>query len=222
MKASVSWKVLEHQLQTKPEYVTLLERYCKEFAENRKKLVANSIAQTVPELVTNSGNKVSLGEGNVEKIKTNLAIENRYQNYEVDKKKLGIFAVDFDSIMKLDNLPSNLFSSFSEKLNFDGLRQYSFPASNRLKNVSQDTVDFMDSILTEFTHIKNYAVPMDGSQIIYVFANCDKYVPRLDIETPAELWPVKEIRYIDCGHIVGVLKYQKVFRDAIRDALSIL
>ncbi|XP_065064110.1 protein ABHD18-like [Rhopilema esculentum] len=217
MKYSVSWDVLQEQLKSTPEYVDLLEKYSKEYCEklNSRSKSLSGIGK-FPKHMEASGKEDLLkivGERNTKRA-------DKFRNYDVDKKKLGIFAVDFDSLLRLDNLTSGLVHSISEKLNFDLLRQYSLIDSGNTNEVNQDTIDYMDSIFHELTHLEKFTPPHPESCMIFVTANHDSYVPMNNFRSPAEVWPNAEMRSIDCGHVMGVLRYQKMFRDAIRDALS--
>ena len=228
MKYSVSWKTLQEQLQAKPEYLTLLEKYCPKYAEFAKDKKRNfGEAHDLHPLDMESSGKKDLlqliGRNNglmVDNYGTNLYYSKRLRNYDVDKKKLGIFAVDFDSLLKLDNISANLVSNITGRLNFDLLKQYSLIDIWSSSNITQDTFDYMDYILHQLTDLENFTHPHSDSAVIFVSANHDSYVPMSDIRSPADIWTGSEMRSIDCGHVMGVLRYQKIFRDAIRDALS--
>lgn len=226
MKYSVSWKALQEQLKANPEYVSLLEKYCPQYMEhNRNKRKNIDGRENLEFLMESSGkedliNLIGRKEFLVKNFGTNLFISKRLKNYDVDKKKLGIFAVDFDSLLRLDNLSTNLMNSITERLNFDLLRQYSLIDGGISSDINQDTIDYLDHILYQLTHLENFLQPHPESPIIFVSANHDSYVPMNNNKTPAEIWPKSELRSIDCGHVMGVLRYQKIFRDAIRDALS--
>eukprot|EP00794_Sanderia_malayensis_P017387 gene17387-19127_t len=222
MKLSVSWKKLEEQLNSQPQYTRLLEKYCPEYANrNTDEMQSYALAGNMYDPTVFDAK--DLLQGNLsqsERMKSDYGTDNQYKNYDVRKKKLGPFAFDLESLSSLNNFQTNFLNTFSERLNFDSLKQYSFPSESLPKNISKETVDYLNGILQEFTHLRNYNTPVSGCKIINVFANYDKYVPRDHSSSLAELWPETEIRYIDCGHIIGVLKYQKVFRDAIADALD--
>ena len=226
MKLSVAWKELERQLNERPEYITLLERHCKEYAENLEHLKNNVITDSDNTGQVEVSGRQSLVDiitrksGSPENGLTKLLMENRFKNYDIDKKKLGLFAIDFDSLLRLDNLSSNLMSTLSEKLSLDTLKQYSFLDDGGIKDASQRTIDYMDFILHEMTHLEKFSQPHQDSQIVFVMANHDNYVPVNGVKSPSEVWPGADIRHIDCGHIMGVLRYQKIFREAIHDALS--
>ena len=227
MKYSVSWRTLQEQLKSKPEYVTLLEKYCPNYAEFSKGRKRNfgETRDLGPLDMESSGKKdllklIGRNGLTVDNYGTKLYYSKRLRNYDIDKKKLGIFAVDFDSLLKLDNISTNLVSSITGKLNFDLLRQYSLIDSWGSSNITQDTLDYMDYILYQLTDLENFSHPHTNSAVIFVSANHDSYVPMGDIKSPADIWTGSEMRSIDCGHVMGVLRYQKIFRDAIRDALS--
>ena len=227
MKYSVSWKVLQEQLNAKPEYTTLLEKYCPNYAEHCKGRKRNfGDADDLDTMSMESSGKKDLlkligrNELMEDNYGTNLYYSKRLRNYDVDKKKLGIFAVDFDSLLKLDNLSTNLMSSITGRLNFDLLRQYSLIDSWNSSSITQDTIDYMDFMLYQFTDLEHFAQPHPNSAVIFVSANHDSYVPMNNIQSPVDIWTSSEMRSIDCGHVMGVLRYQKMFRDAIRDALS--
>ena len=225
MKYSVSWKILQEQLRSNPDYITLLEKHCPKYAEHCKGKtrhfgddldIVNMESSGKKDLIKLIGRKGSI----VNSFGSSLYYSKRLRNYDVDKKKLGIFAVDFDSLLKLDNLSTNLVSSITDKLNFDTIRQYSPIDSWSNSDVTRDTMDYMDYILYQLTHLENFSHPELNAAVIFVCANHDSYVPMNNVKSPADIWTDSEMRSIDCGHVMGVLRYQKTFRDAIRDALS--
>ena len=227
MKYSVSWKILQEQLRSNPEYIALLEKHCPKYAGHCKGKkrhfgevddldVVNMESSGKKDLIKLIGRKGVI----VNNFGSNLYYSKRLRNFDVDKKKLGIFAVDFDSLLKLDNLSTNLVSSITDRINFDTIRQYSPIDSWSNGDITQDTMDYMDYILYQLTHLENFSHPELNSAVIFVCANHDSYVPMNNVQSPADVWTDSEMRSIDCGHVMGVLRYQKTFRDAIRDALS--
>lgn len=222
MKYSVSWKVLQDQLKGNPDYIRLLKEHCPKYNEHCKRVQNEKDSAILMESVGKEELIKLIGkkELSVKNFGAALFLSKRLKNYDVDKKKLGIFAVDFDALLRLDNLSTNLMSSITEKLNFDLLRQYSLIDTGISSNISEETINYLDYILYQLTHLENFPPPHADSAVIFVSANHDSYVPMNNIKSPADIWPGSETRSIDCGHVMGVLRYQKMFRDAIRDALS--
>jgi len=84
----------------------------------------------------------------------------------------------------------------------------------------RETLHFMRCIMDEFTHLKNYDMPVDTELVIVVVADKDAYVPRQKIVGVDEIWPGCEIRYVNTGHVSAYIRYQGLFRMAIVDAFK--
>lgn len=85
-----------------------------------------------------------------------------------------------------------------------------------------EALQFMRGIMDEFTHLKNYDVPVDPELIIIVAAEHDAYMPRDGITALPEIWPGSKLRFIDgSGHVASYLFKQSVFRQAIYDAVDL-
>jgi len=85
-----------------------------------------------------------------------------------------------------------------------------------------EALQFMRGIMDEFTHLKNYDVPVDPELIIIVAAEHDAYMPREGITALPEIWPGSKMRQIEgAGHVASYLFKQSVFRQAIYDAVDI-
>ena len=217
MKSSVSWDVLEKQLNTQPEYIKLLENYSSEYSNRTMRTEEESQDDTkvinknqLPESRGSSPNRNGTDSDNAK----------RYANFELNGKLSRLFTIDREILEKLESIPTHWLNSVTDKLNFDILKDYSFIYNDNLKSVSQETIEYMNCLMNLTTHLRNLSKPNSSSKIIYVVASHDMYVPRDNVISPAEIWNVNDIRYMDCGHIVGAVKYQKVFRDAISDALQ--
>lgn len=79
---------------------------------------------------------------------------------------------------------------------------------------------FMRGLMDEFTHLKNFPIPVETSLIIAICAQRDGYVPREGCTKLDELWPGSSIRYINCGHVQAFLRYLDVFRRSIVEAFD--
>lgn len=85
-----------------------------------------------------------------------------------------------------------------------------------------EALQFMRGIMDEFTHLKNYDVPVDPELIIIVAAEHDAYMPREGITALPEIWPGAKMRQIEgAGHVASYLFKQSVFRQAIYDAVDL-
>jgi len=85
-----------------------------------------------------------------------------------------------------------------------------------------EALQFMRGIMDEFTHMKNYDVPVDPELIIIVAAEHDAYMPRDGITALPEIWPGSKLRFIkNTGHVASYIFHQSVFRQAIYDAVDL-
>lgn len=83
---------------------------------------------------------------------------------------------------------------------------------SNMKKRAKEGVIFMRGIMDEFTHLKNFSIPVDTSLVISICANSDAYVPRQGCSKLEDLWPGSTVRYLDSGHVGAYLWYRKVFR----------
>ena len=90
------------------------------------------------------------------------------------------------------------------------------------KNFSakSETVDFMNFVMDEATHLQNFPPPVDTSLAQFVVAKHDAYVPRDNVMSPCDIWPGCRVEYIDSGHVAASLNHQDVFRRVINDTLG--
>lgn len=99
---------------------------------------------------------------------------------------------------------------------FDGaverLVEKVFKEKNAMKLRDQHALWFMRGLMDEFTHLKNYPIPIDTNLIVAICARCDAYVPREGCAKLEELWPGITIKYLNCGHVGAFLKYMDYFR----------
>lgn len=100
------------------------------------------------------------------------------------------------------------------------------PATNKVFSEESvqhsEALQFMRGIMDEFTHLKNYDVPVDPELIIIVAAEHDAYMPRDGITALPEIWPGSKLRFIESrGHVASYLFKQSVFRQAIYDAVDL-
>ena len=82
------------------------------------------------------------------------------------------------------------------------------------------TVDFMNFVMDEATHLKNFPQPVDSSLARFVVATHDAYVPRDNVMSPCDIWPDCSVEYINSGHVAASLNRQDVFRRVIKDTLE--
>ena len=83
-----------------------------------------------------------------------------------------------------------------------------------------ETVDFMNFVMDEATHLKNFPQPVDSSLVRFVVAKHDAYIPRDNIPSPCDIWPGCSVEYINCGHVAASLNHQGVFRRVIKDVFD--
>lgn len=76
----------------------------------------------------------------------------------------------------------------------------------------QQALYFMNGIMDECTHLKNFAIPVDTSLAIAVCADNDAYVPDRGMINIKSVWPEAEVRYVRGGHVRAYVQYQKEFR----------
>ena len=82
------------------------------------------------------------------------------------------------------------------------------------------TVHFMNFVMDEATHLKNFPQPVDCSLVRFVVAEHDAYVPRDNITSPCDIWPGCTVEYINTGHVAASLNHQDVFRKAIKHTMD--
>lgn len=84
--------------------------------------------------------------------------------------------------------------------------------SDNMMLSAQQALSFMNGIMDEVTHLKNYPVPVDTSLVIAVCAEDDAYVPLKGMSKLDEVWPGAQVRYVKGGHVRAYVQYQKNFR----------
>lgn len=83
---------------------------------------------------------------------------------------------------------------------------------SEMRKRDKEAVWFMRGMMDEFTHLKNYPVPIDPSLVIAVCAKSDGYVPRVGVSKLDEIWPGSTVKYVDTGHVGAYIWHQKLFR----------
>jgi hypothetical protein len=112
--------------------------------------------------------------------------------------------------------PSVLFNMLPEMIRND--LKYT---TSQKDSLHREAVHFMDSIMNECTHLRNFSKPLDPSLIFIVVAENDAYQPRDGISALPEIWPGANMRYIEGkGHVSSYLLKQDVFRQAIYDSID--
>lgn len=84
----------------------------------------------------------------------------------------------------------------------------------------QKTIDFMNFLMDETTHLQNYPKPIDTSLATFVAATHDAYIPRDKIENVQSIWQGCNVQYIKAGHVSASLKHTDIFRRAIKTTLD--
>jgi len=87
-------------------------------------------------------------------------------------------------------------------------------------SAKSETVDFMNFVMDEATHLKNFPPPVDTSLVRFLVAKHDAYVPRDNVMSPCDIWPGCTVEYINSGHVAASLNHQDVFRRVISDTLG--
>ena len=193
MSKACSWSTLEKQLSD----------------ENYRNSLINSLPiggvtftkfvdDTLQESLIQSNNFISSSRSFLENQTKNLGesgLQTLYLQRE-DVYKYGIKSMIFN------HLPSVL-------------REAQDTTSSRSK-----TVDFMNFVMDEATHLKNFPQPVDCSLVRFVAAEHDGYVPRENIMSPCDIWPGCTVEYINSGHVTASLNHQDVFRKAIKHTMD--
>lgn len=227
LSQAIDWQVLERQLDEIPEYRKLL-RDDSEFKRNLVHHYTNSSYLTTLRaqqeedsglLNTQYNQLYSSVSSIVESIKPWSYID--YQG-----KRLGSMIVEADVWKYMLTISKQFpdFSSTYKRLNLEmlGSMIWNNNGSPDFKP-SQETLDYMVTIMDQGTHLKYYNKPHPDSSIIYVNAEHDRYFPKESFAmTPKDVWEQTEMRSIDCGHVLGVLQHQSDFRNAIKDSFQAL
>lgn len=82
------------------------------------------------------------------------------------------------------------------------------------------TVDFMNFVMDEATHLQNFPPPVDTSLARFLVAKHDAYIPRDNVMSPCDIWPGCTVEYINSGHVAASLNHLDVFRRVINDTLG--
>lgn len=194
MSKSCSWNILEQQLSNE-EYRMNLLNYVPVSGTTFTKFDDGNLRES---FVRNYSNLNSSSERFLEKEKTNLD-ENGSQTL----------------YLKQEDIYNNLKSSFIENLP-SALKKIKTREDLSTKT---ETVDFMNFVMDEATHLKNFPLPVDPSLAQFVVAKHDGYVPRDNVMSPCDIWPGCNVEYINGGHVAASLNHQHVFRRVISDTL---
>ncbi|XP_002162928.3 protein ABHD18 [Hydra vulgaris] len=193
----VHWKILEDQLLQNPEYQSLI-RNDDEFTQLLQKHYKinfkdqQSTYDHVYNKITNVFSSIDLSSSISKKIVPDEVALRKYVE-PIQKQILNPSLNNLKRIRELFSIPSN------------------------------NTLAYMTALMDQATHLAHFNKPHKDSAIIYVVANHDKYINRDYYNvTPKDVWPQTEIRTIDCGHVLGFVMHQKIFRDAIYDAFKML
>ena len=195
MSKSCSWNVLEQQLSNE-DYRNNLLNYVPVSGKTFTKFDNDS----------QTGNF----EGNYSEL--NLSSQHFLEKEKSDLDNTGSQTL----YLKQEDIYNNLKSSFIENL------PSSLKKIKTRENISakSETVDFMNFVMDEATHLKNFAAPVDPSLARFVVAKHDGYVPRDNVTSPCDIWPGCTVEYIDSGHVASSLYHQHVFRRVINDTLQ--
>ncbi|KAL9959144.1 hypothetical protein ACROYT_G036234 [Oculina patagonica] len=198
MSKSCSWNILQQQLSNKDyrnnllNYVPISGTTFTQFDDDDDDCLRESC-------VRNFSNLSSSSQSFQEKEKTNLN-DNRSQTL----------------YLKQEDIYHNLKSTFIENLP-SALKKIKTREDSSAKS---ETVDFMNFVMDEATHLKNFALPVDPSLARFVVAKHDGYIPRDNVMSPCEIWPGCTVKYINTGHVAASLNHQHVFRKVINDTLQ--
>lgn len=91
--------------------------------------------------------------------------------------------------------------------------KYSMIISNIINNPKPlEAILFMQAIMDECTHLKNFSVPFDTSLAMVIAAQHDAYIPKDGLSDFDEVWPGTTVKHLDAGHVGAYLYYLKLFR----------
>jgi hypothetical protein len=75
--------------------------------------------------------------------------------------------------------------------------------------------------LLEFTSIKNFPPPSEGTKIRIVAALKDCFVPHASTEELLRHWPTAKVQWLRGGHVSSIWKKQHIFQNTILNAFGI-
>lgn len=91
--------------------------------------------------------------------------------------------------------------------------KYSSTLTNIINNSKpMEALQFMQAIMDECTHLRNFSVPFDTSLAVVIAAQYDAYIPKQGLMSIEEIWPGAEVQYLSAGHVGAYLYYLKLFR----------
>uniref|UniRef100_T1IPK7 Uncharacterized protein n=1 Tax=Strigamia maritima TaxID=126957 RepID=T1IPK7_STRMM len=122
-----------------------------------------------------------------------------------------------DRLDRMFNLPTRLASTKTES---SAEQRGKTDSLSKKDLMTGEALQFMNSIMDEFTHLANYDTPVDTSLVIVIAAKDDAYVLRDGVEDLTHLWKGAELRLIDSGHVAAFIFNQKLFRKAISDGFE--
>lgn len=195
MSRACSWKTLEQQLSNE-DYRNSLLNYVPLSENVFTKFDADNLSRNS---MKNYSNLNSLFQPLMENKKTNLD-ENGVQSLYLKQEDI------------YNGLKSNVFAHLPSILR-------KIKAKEGL-STKPSTVEFMNFVMDEATHLKNFPPPLDPSLVHFVVAKNDAYVPRDNVMSPCDVWPGCSVEYIDSGHVVASLNHQDVFRRVISNTLK--
>lgn len=97
-----------------------------------------------------------------------------------------------------------------------GAVKYSTVMSNIVHNSKPlEAVQFMQAIMDECTHLRNFSQPFEPSLAVVIAARHDAYIPKEGLTSIEQVWPGATVRYLDAGHVAAYLYYLRFFRRSI-------
>lgn len=75
-----------------------------------------------------------------------------------------------------------------------------------------EAMQFMQAIMDECTHLRNFSVPFDTSLAVVIAAQYDAYIPKQGLMSMEDIWPGAQVQYLDAGHVGAYIYYLKLFR----------
>ena len=135
----------------------------------------------------------------------------------LEKEKNNLHKSGFQTLyLQQEDIYNGLKSSFFENLP-SVLKKIK---TRKDFSAKSETVDFMNFVMDEATHLQNFPPPVDSSLARFVVAKHDAYVPRDNVMSPCDIWPGCTVEYINSGHVAASLNHQDVFRRVINDTLG--
>ncbi|XP_078579123.1 LOW QUALITY PROTEIN: protein ABHD18-like [Branchiostoma floridae x Branchiostoma japonicum] len=208
LSRAIPWRLLEKQYEN-DAYIQEVGALLKSIGEDSFKL-GQDFVTNVGELQHLNTNLLVLKSDSLDQVSTSKIV---VSNPTMDKSEI----LQHGSETSLSGSTRQLLHDKDESRKVKtALRKARLKAQQR----SQEAMVFMEGVMDEITHLKNYTVPVDPKLVVVVAAKHDSYVPRDNVTDLADLWPGCEVRYIDTGHIAAFLFNQSVFRKAITDAFT--